>query len=159
MAQPSHHRRDRCFRSVQVVPRPLPEVFEFFCNEKNLEILTPPWLHFKVLSKSTPRIETGTLIDYRLRIHGVPVQWQSEILEWEAGKKFVDHQTKGPYAKWHHTHLFRDQGQQTEMVDEVIYRVPMGWVGQVFAGPFVSRDIERIFNYRRKKVEEIFGRE
>jgi len=150
---------EKIFRSVQVVPKPISDVFEFFCNEKNLETLTPPWLHFKVLSKTTPTIETGTRIDYRLRIRGVPVQWQSEILEWEPGKKFVDHQTKGPYAKWHHTHLFYERGQKTEMIDEVIYKMPFGVMGLLFAGPFVARDIQKIFSYRRNKVEEIFGRE
>lgn len=149
---------EKQFRSVQWVPKPIAEVFEFFCNEKNLETLTPPWLHFKVLAKSTEKIQVGTLIDYRLRIHGIPVQWQSEILEWEAERKFVDHQTKGPYAKWHHTHLFRAQGAKTEMVDEVVYQVPFGLLGCVFAGAFVRKDIQKIFAYRRNRVEEIFGR-
>src|SRR5690242_16126475 len=90
----------------QVVPLPLDEAFAFFADALNLEALTPPWLRFRVLNPSV-RIEQGALVDYRLRLHRVPVTWRTRIEAWEPGVRFVDRQLAGPFASWEHLHAFR----------------------------------------------------
>jgi uncharacterized protein (TIGR01777 family) len=141
----------------QWVPRPLDEVFAFFCDEKNLETITPPWLNFNVLGKSTPDIGQGTVIDYRLSLHGIPMKWKTLIAEWEPGRHFVDRQLKGPYSRWDHLHTFRELRGGTLLSDRVFYRLPAGSLGRLVAGGFVRGDVEKIFGYRRKFVRENFG--
>ncbi|MGZ4875445.1 MAG: SRPBCC family protein, partial [Candidatus Angelobacter sp.] len=97
---------------AQQVPRQLPEVFAFFSRAENLEVLTPPWLNFKILEVTPPPLRQGTLINYSLRVHGIPLRWTSEIIEWEPPHRFVDLQLRGPYKLWRHEHRFeaRDGG-------------------------------------------------
>lgn len=141
----------------QWVPRPPDAVFSYFGDEANLERITPPFLGFRVLGKSTPDIRQGTLIDYRLRLHGLPFKWRTRIDEWRPGERFVDVQLKGPYRKWHHTHEFIPFAGGTLLRDRVIYQLPMGVLGDVFAGWKVSRDVESIFAYRREKIGAMFN--
>lgn len=141
----------------QFIPRPIAEVWPFFSEARNLEALTPPWLSFQVLKTSSPDLGEGTLIDYRLKLHGVPFKWTSRIEEWEPGKRFVDTQVRGPYALWHHTHTFESMGSGTLMRDRVRYRVPAGLLGRVVGGWKVENDVQRIFAFRRLKVRERFG--
>lgn len=141
----------------QWVPKPPEEVFPYFSSEKNLEALTPPFLSFSVTGKSTDEIKQGTLIDYRLSLHGFPLKWKTLIESWDPGRSFVDTQLKGPYKKWHHTHEFVPFAGGTLLRDRVLYRLPMGWLGDVSASWKVSRDVSTIFAYRRKKIEELFG--
>src|SRR5579871_5848818 len=93
------------FHGEQFLPRPLEEVFPFFADAGNLPILTPPWLHFHILTTRPIEMRRGALIDYRLRIHGLPIRWQSEIVEWDPPHRFVDEQRRGPYRLWHHEHV------------------------------------------------------
>lgn len=141
----------------QWLPKPVSEIFPFFQNEKNLEILTPPFLNFKVLGKTTENIESGTLIDYQLQLHGLPIRWRTEILDWTPPHKFVDTQIKGPYSLWHHTHTFEELGGGTLMTDCVQYKVPLGVLGKITAGHFVANDVGKIFKYRKVKSRELFG--
>lgn len=147
----------RLFSSYQWVPKPVEEVFPFFSDEKNLEILTPPWLNFHVLGKNTPEITQKTEIDYRLKIHGLPVHWRSQIINWEINRGFTDIQIKGPYSQWEHTHRFVPMKGGTLIEDRILYRTPGGPPLQPFIGPWVNRDVESIFNYRKKKIKELFG--
>ncbi|PIS11105.1 MAG: TIGR01777 family protein [Bdellovibrio sp. CG10_big_fil_rev_8_21_14_0_10_47_8] len=147
---------DQAFYAEQFVQRPKSEVFPFFSEAKNLQKITPEELHFNVIRSSTAAIEEGTLIDYRLKIHGVPVSWRTRIETWNPPDHFVDTQLKGPYAKWHHTHSFVDMGGGTLMSDLVRYRMPLGCLGRLAAGPFVRKDISKIFAYRQQVVEKIF---
>lgn len=140
----------------QWLPQKVEEIFPFFCDEKNLEVLTPPLLNFKVLGKTTPTIEKGTLIDYRLKVRGVPTKWQTKILEWDEGKKFVDTQLKGPYALWHHTHEFESLGGGTLMTDRVLYKLPLWPFGEVGL-LLVKRDVSSIFRFRRDVIYKKFG--
>jgi hypothetical protein len=144
------------FSSVQFVPKPIEEVFDFFTRAENLETLTPPWLNFRIVGRSTAELGEGTQIDYRLKIHGVPVRWRSRIERWEPNASFVDSQVRGPYSKWRHTHRFEKLPGGTLVVDEVIYRTPGGEIGNFFGGPFVRKDVERIFAFRRAKIAELF---
>lgn len=141
----------------QYLPRKVDEIFPFFSSEKNLERITPPWLRFRVVGKSTPKVEAGTLIDYRLRIRGVPVRWQSRIEDLTENESFTDTQVKGPYASWHHLHRFLPMGEGTFIVDRVRYRVPFGAIGRWLLGRWIRRDVRRIFEHRRRQIHQIFG--
>lgn len=143
------------FRSQQYLPFSRDRVFSFFSSAKNLEKITPPFLNFKILNESTPTIEKGTLIDYSLKIHQVPVRWRTEISEWRPEESFTDSQQKGPYSEWIHTHSFSQLGSGTLMEDCVKYKLPMGSLGSLTAGFLVRKDIEEIFNYRRKVVSQL----
>jgi len=94
------------------LPRLRAEVFAFFGEARNLETLTPPWLKFEVLTPAPIAMRAGTLIDYRIRIHGLPVRWQTEIMEWTPPHQFVDVQRHGPYTLWHHTHTFAERVEE-----------------------------------------------
>lgn len=144
------HRLER----EQRIEQPLDEVFEFFAAARNLERLTPPWLSFEVLTPEPIEMRVGTLIDYRLRVHGIPLRWQSRIEEWEPGQSFIDRQIRGPYGLWHHRHTFAADGSATIVRDTVDYGLPLGALGDVAHPLFVRRDLERIFAYRRQAVIE-----
>jgi ligand-binding SRPBCC domain-containing protein len=136
----------------QVLPLPPQEAFEFFADALQLEAITPPWLHFKVLTPAPIPMRAGTEIEYRLRLHGLPVRWLTRIEVWEPGRRFVDLQLRGPYSVWHHTHLFSPHAEGTEMRDLVRYALPLGALGRVAGGAFVRRDLERIFDFRRDAI-------
>ena len=141
---------------TQFVPKPVEEVFDFFSKAENLEEITPPFLNFQISSKSTQAISENTLINYRLKIHGVPAKWQSKIERWVPNVEFVDTQIKGPYAKWHHTHRFEKVSGGTLVSDDVIYKVPGGRMGKALLSAFIRRDVTQIFAYRKKKIAEVF---
>jgi len=142
------------FRAELWLPRPLEEVFAFFSDAQNLETLTPPWVNFQVLTPAPIIMRPGVLIDYRIRIYGIPIRWRTEITEWEPPHKFVDVQLRGPYTLWHHTHGFAERDGGTLCSDEVRYR-PRG--GALMNWLFVRRDVERIFSYRKERLLQIFG--
>jgi uncharacterized protein len=146
------------FSATQFVPAPLEKVFQFFSEAQNLEIITPPWLNFHMLRKSTEQIQSGTIIDYKLNIHGVPVKWRTEITDWVPNVSFVDQQLKGPYHTWHHLHTFKAVEGGTEIGDLVTYQVPLGALGKFFLHAWIRRDVNTIFAYRQKKIEELFPR-
>lgn len=140
----------------QWVPKKPDDVFPFFTDEQNLEKLTPKFLNFKVLKKSTPQITQGTLIDYKLGLHGLPISWQTKIENWSPGQRFVDTQLKGPYKLWHHTHDFIPFAGGTLLRDRVIYKIPLGTVGNLALGLKIKSDVSQIFSYRRKIISSIF---
>jgi ligand-binding SRPBCC domain-containing protein len=144
-------------RREQWIARPIEEVFAFFADAHNLEEITPPWLGFKILSMSTNSIEEGTTIGYRLRLHGIPIHWRTEICEWNPPHCFVDEQKKGPYKQWHHAHRFEAHGSRTKMIDEVQYSLPFGALGRIVHAVKVRRDVNRIFDYRRLQIDALFG--
>ena len=146
--------RDHLFEQKQWTSKPLDVVFDYFSNEKNLEALTPPLLQFRVVGKSTENIRKGTKIDYKLKIHGVPVKWKSLITNWNPMTEFADLQLKGPYAKWYHRHLFKSIAGGVLIEDKVVYRLPLSYFGDKILHRFIRKDIETIFSYRREKIEE-----
>ncbi|HWO43624.1 MAG TPA: SRPBCC family protein [Candidatus Eisenbacteria bacterium] len=135
------------------LPQPRDLVFGFFADPRNLERITPPWLQFAILSRGTVEMKTGARLDYKLRLHGIPIRWQSEIASWDPPRCFVDRQTRGPYSLWVHRHLFTETNQGTLVGDHVEYAVPGGRLVQRF---FVAPDLKRIFQYRQRALEEIF---
>jgi ligand-binding SRPBCC domain-containing protein len=141
------HRLER----EQSLPHPVEDVFAFFADARNLERLTPPLLRFEVLTPGPIEMRPGALIEYRLRLHGVGVDWLTRIEEWEPGVRFVDMQLAGPYRLWHHTHTFESCGSGTLMRDTVRYALPAWPLGEL-ARPLVRRDLDRIFAFRRDNV-------
>lgn len=149
-------RGEDVFIARQYVPRPREELFVFFVEAKNLEEITPPLLQFRIQGMDTPEIQEGTLIDYRLKIHGVPVSWKTRIESWRPPMQFVDNQLKGPYSLWHHTHRFEPLGPGTLMEDRVRYKLPLGYLGWLGGSALVAKDVQRIFAYRREVIDRLF---
>lgn len=141
----------------QFVPQPIEKLFAFFSDEKNLEEITPKLLNFKVLQMSTEKIEEGSLIDYRLKIRGVPARWRTRIENWNPPHEFVDNQLLGPYKKWHHTHQFKSVPGGTLMTDRVIYELPVGYLGWLGGRALVQKDVGEIFKYRRQWIAKFFA--
>lgn len=141
----------------QWVPKKISEVFPFFADPKNLEALTPPWLNFRITSQTTPTTELGTLIEYQLRMRGIPMKWKSEITEWIPNERFADNQLIGPYRKWYHVHRFVEKDGGTLLLDTVDFILPMGIFGKI-ALPLVKRDLTKIFNHRLKVIENLFSK-
>lgn len=139
----------------QFVPHSIDKVFAFFSSAKNLESLTPDFLHFEIQKVSTPEIVKGTHIEYQLKIHGIPVNWLTEITDWNPPYQFVDLQLKGPYALWHHEHRFEEVEGGTLITDWVRYRVPLGKLGQWVGLSKVRSDIGEIFKFRRQKIKSV----
>ena len=149
--------RTNVLQREQWIPRPIDEVFAFFANASNLEVITPPWLCFRILSPEPIIMCTGAQIIYRLRWHRLPLHWLTEIVEWTPPFRFVDVQRRGPYALWHHVHEFEASENGTLMRDHVQYALPLGPLGWLMHRLTVRRDVEAIFTYRASKVTEIFG--
>lgn len=141
----------------QVLPRPRGEVFAFFEDAANLARITPDFLGFEIVTPSPIAMGAGTVIDYRIRLFGIPMRWRTEIELYERGERFVDRQVRGPYRLWHHTHGFRDVPGGTEMVDDVDYEIGFGPLGGIAHGLFVRRTLARIFDYRAEVVAGLFG--
>ena len=136
------------------LPSPPEALFPFFAEAGNLERITPPWLRFRVLRQHPDTMGAGTLIDYRLRLHGVPVSWRTRIAVWEPPHRFVDEQLRGPYRLWVHEHTFAAEGGGTRCRDRVRYAVPGG---RLVDSVLVRRDVRRIFAFRAGVLESLFG--
>ncbi len=150
------------FTTQQTIEKPIAEVFAFFSDAHNLAAITPPWLRFEVLTPAPITMQVGTLIDYQLKLRGIPLRWQSEITAWEPPRAnvskpgghayFVDEQRRGPYRRWRHTHTFAETPGGTVVGDEVAYAV---WGNSIVNALFVRRDIEKIFAYRAEKLAQL----
>jgi ligand-binding SRPBCC domain-containing protein len=136
----------------QVMPDPPDEVFPFFADARNLEAITPPLLRFTVATPEPIEMGVGTLIQYGLRLHGVPVRWLTSIQAWDPPHRFVDVQVRGPYALWHHTHTFSEHPGGTLMRDVVRYAIGFGPLGDLAHRLFVRRDVEAIFDFRHAEL-------
>lgn len=143
-------------RQTQLIRADLPTVFGFFKDPRNLEALTPPWLGFRVLDASSRVVAEGTRIRYRLRLHGIPLRWESRITEYEENARFADVMVTGPYRAWYHRHLFRAVPEGVEMEDVVDYALPFGPLGRLAHAVAVRRQLAAIFAYRRQRVDELF---
>lgn len=145
---------ERRFTAEQWLPRPLAELFPFFADAANLERITPPWLGFRILSAGPIEMRAGTLIDYRLKVHGVPLRWRTRIAAWEPPHRFVDEQIRGPYRLWVHEHTFVERDGGTLCRDTVRYAV-LG--GALVDRLLVRPDVQRIFAFRRQVLSDLFG--
>ncbi|MEA2228384.1 MAG: hypothetical protein QOF04_2014 [Solirubrobacteraceae bacterium] len=129
-------------------------VFPFFADARNLEAITPPLLGFRLLTPAPVTMGVGTFLQYALRVHGLPVRWDTLIQAWEPPHRFVDVQVRGPYRLWHHTHELAavEGGAATLMRDTVRYAIGFGALGEVARRTVVRRDLEAIFAYRAERV-------
>jgi ligand-binding SRPBCC domain-containing protein len=139
----------------QWIARPVADVFEFFSNAANLEKITPPWLAFQILTPMPLQIRTGARIEYEIRWRFFRMKWMSEIIDWQLDKRFTDVQLRGPYALWHHDHIFESDNNGTRMRDRVRYRIPLGPLGAIAHRVKVRRDLNAIFDYRAAEIERI----
>ncbi len=147
----THHHR-----SEQWIDKPRDEVFAFFSNAANLERITPEELSFQILSEQPIEMKVGALIDYQIRLAGIPFKWKTEITGWNPPHEFEDTQLKGPYAKWIHVHRFEDHGDRTLIVDEVEYALPLSPLGDLVY-PLIKLQLGRIFDHRKKVIIDVFS--
>jgi ligand-binding SRPBCC domain-containing protein len=141
----------------QVVPRPRREVFAFFAEARNLEAITPDFLHFEILPPVPRPLRPGSLIDYRLSLFGLRFRWRTRIELFEPERRFVDVQLRGPYEVWRHTHAFEDVPGGTRVGDRVEYELPLGPLGEIAQLLLVERTLGRIFEHRRERVAALVG--
>lgn len=137
------------------VELPRAEVFDFFSDAMQLERITPPWVKFSVVTRQPIEMVSGLLLDYRLKIHGVPIGWRTEIKDWDPPYKFMDIQLKGPYRQWHHEHLFEDLGNGWTRVKDQVHYLPRG--GSAIHRWLVKPDLVKIFTYRQESLSKIFN--
>ena len=136
------------------VPRSRPDVFALFSDAFQLERLTPPWLNFRVLTPGPIEMQSGRLIDYQIKLHGIPIRWRTKITNWEPPHRFTDSQLRGPYRLWVHRHTFEEVDGGTLVRDRVDYLVPGGAIVNRL---FVQGDLRRIFNYRHDQLPGLLG--
>ena len=145
---------EHVLRSDIWLQQPPELVFPFFAQATNLGAITPPWLHFRILTPLPIRMAKGTLIEYRIRLHGVPMRWRTLISDWNPPHLFVDEQIRGPYRLWHHTHTFTAEAGGTKCTDVVRYAAPGG---RVVHDWFVRPRLDAIFAYRREAILRRLG--
>ena len=141
----------------QEVPSGLEETFGLYSTPDNLERITPPWLHFRILDPRPSALSAGARLEYSLVLHRFPIRWTTEIAEWDPPLHFMDFQVRGPYALWEHTHTFEPVEGGTLLTDRVRYAIPYGPLGALAHIAFVRRDLRRIFDYRRDAVADLLG--
>lgn len=141
----------------QFLPHPIEQVFAFFSNAGNLESLTPPDLHFRILTPRPIEMRPGTMIDYRLKLSGIPMVWRTRIETFDPPHSFSDVQLRGPYAHWRHLHEFRASEGGTLMRDVVDYALPFGPLGWMVHAIFVRRSLAKIFDYRRDRISGLLA--
>ncbi|MBM3871042.1 MAG: SRPBCC family protein [Verrucomicrobia bacterium] len=144
--------RLREYRCELWLPRTPEQLFPFFADAANLDAITPPWLHFHIVTPQPIAMQAGALIDYRLRVHGLPMRWRTLIKEWQPPYRFVDEQLRGPYRQWLHEHTFEARDGGTLARDVVRYAVPFDWLLHRW---FIRPDIEKIFAHRQNALRRL----
>ncbi len=139
-----------------VINRPIAEVFDFFSKAENLDKITPPDMKMEILTPLPIIIRKGTLIDYKIKVNGIPFKWQTLISEWNPPFRFIDEQLKGPYNTWIHEHTFVERDGKTYMRDYVQFKSPGFFLEPLIHKLFVEKKIKAIFEYREKILKELF---
>lgn len=147
----------RTLERRQWVARDREEVFSFFERPENLPLITPPWLGFRILTPGPLTMRRGLVIDYAVRVLGRPARWRSCIEEYDPPHGFRDVQVIGPYRRWDHRHRFRHEGDGTLIEDVVVYEPPLGPLGVLLDAVMIRRQLAAIFDYRHRRVEDLFG--
>jgi len=150
----SMHNDHQFLETVTKLPLTVDEVFVFFANAENLQRITPPELSFQILTPTPIVISEGTIVDYRLRLFGLPFNWRTRIVQWTPNDRFIDEQLRGPYSSWRHLHTFAGCEEGTQMTDRVEYRLPLQPAGSLVL-PLVRRLLDRIFRYRASAIRRL----
>lgn len=149
--------RDHVLRTRVQLAVPRHRAFAFFGDAENLGRITPPEVAFSIQTPLPIAMRAGTLIDYTIGLHGIPLRWRTRIERWVPNEEFVDVQLRGPYAQWVHRHAFSDDGAGGTIIeDEVRYRLPLFPLGEI-AHPVVRYQLRRIFSYRTEAVRRLLG--
>ncbi len=146
------------YKTEQFLPISIDKAWDFFSSPKNLSLITPPEMDFKILTQLNGKeIYEGMLIDYTVKpLLGIAMHWQTKICNVEKNKVFADTQLKGPYKLWEHTHTFKEIEGGVLMNDVINYELPLGFIGNIAHSLFIKNKIENIFVYRKKVLEKIF---
>lgn len=147
--------------TVQHLPVDLETAWDFFSSPANLKTITPDYMGFEITSGFHPgqKMYAGMMISYIVKpVLGIPMKWVTEITHVNDRSFFVDEQRVGPYSIWHHQHHFKEIEGGVEMRDIVNYKIPLGPAGLVANALFVERQVRSIFDYRHKKLEQLFGK-
>ena len=139
--------------------RPLHEVFDFFSKAENLNEVTPPEVFFNITTPLPIEMKVGTMIDYRIKLSGIPFGWRTHIKAWNPPHSFVDEQVKGPYVRWHHTHTFEQKDGYVLMTDRVEYLSPGWFLEGIVHNLIVKSRVEAIFAYREQVFKRLFGKQ
>jgi ligand-binding SRPBCC domain-containing protein len=143
----------------QVIPASIARVWAFFCNPYNLNTITPPDMNFEIVAGGGSAMREGQIIEYRVEfVWGVRTVWLTEIAHVRDGEYFVDEQRVGPYRFWYHEHCFEPVAEGVKMTDRVTYAAPHGFLGDAMNHLWIRGRLEEIFEYRRVKIIELFGR-
>ena len=148
------HTIERLHREI-IVSASLSTTFAFFADAANLQRLSPPWLHFSIVTPVPVQMRIGLEIAYLIRLYGLRLPWRSRIDVWQPCIHFVDRQIVGPYRWWRHEHRFEAVPGGTRVIDHVDYAPRLGWL----SGAVVRRDLRRIFAYRHEALRRIFQEE
>jgi len=146
------------FKQEQFVKSDMETVFEFFSRPENLEKITPPAMSFNIMTPRPIEMKEGSIIDYTVKIVGIPTRWRTVITSYKKNEYFVDEQRFGPYSLWHHKHFIKEIDGGIEMEDVVDYKIPFGFLGQIAHPLFVKNKLRDIFKYREKKLIKLFGK-
>ncbi len=140
------------------LPIGLKQAWDFFSSPKNLSVITPPHMAFKITSVNEPKAFSGQIISYNVGIlPGIRTSWVTEITHVEEEKVFIDEQRFGPYSMWHHEHHFKANSEGgTDMIDRVSFKIPFGPLGHLAYGLFIKKQLTQIFEYRTQKLDELF---
>jgi ligand-binding SRPBCC domain-containing protein len=139
------------------IGHPLDEVFLFFSKPENLSLITPKDLRFRLHTPSPIVMKEGALIDYAIRIIGIPIRWRTLIATFDPPYRFEDLQLRGPYLYWHHLHSFQATEHGTRMTDEVTYALPFGPLGEIVHSLLIERQLETIFDFRARALTDLFS--
>ena len=141
----------------QYIDLPINDVFNFFSKPENLSLITPARIKFDILTPVPLKMKEGQLVDYSLKImYLIKLHWRTLITHYEKPYKFVDQQIKGPYTMWHHTHTFEEKDGGTLIRDDLKYAIPLGILGRFVHALYIKHDIQSIFKYRQKILDDIF---
>lgn len=142
----------------QIIPMPVEKVWEYFCDPRNLNEITPPDMNFEIVKGGDRKMFEGQLIEYRVEfIRGIRSLWLTEIAHVRDCESFVDEQRIGPYRFWYHEHWFEETNTGTKMTDHVTYRIPFGFIGDIVHSLWIKKRLQNIFDFRRHKIVELFG--
>jgi len=143
---------------IQNLPISMEQAWKFLSDPKNLKTITPDYMRFEILDGDEKMMYPGQIIKYIVTpVMGIPTKWITEITHVKEGEYFVDEQRFGPYALWHHKHFIKPIKNGIEMEDIIDYKIPFGILGQMAHPIIVKPKLKEIFEYRKKKLSELFG--